>query len=889
MPNDREIRTTCPYCGVGCGVLARVHGDGHVEVRGDPNHPANFGRLCSKGSALAETLGPEERLLYPEIEGVRVTWSEALDRVAGAIRNAVSDEGPDSVAFYLSGQLLTEDYYVANKLMKGFIGSANVDTNSRLCMSSAVAGYQRAFGADAVPCNYEDLENADLVVLVGSNMAWCHPVLYQRLAKAKSARPEMKVVVIDPRRTETTDLADLHLAIEPGSDAFLFNGLLTWLNEHNRSDRRFLRNHVEGTKDALEAARASSGDIDTVSERCGLPRGDVNTFFRWFSATEKVVTAYSQGINQSATGSDKNNAIINCHLLTGRLGKPGAGPFSLTGQPNAMGGREVGGLATQLAAHMGFEKRSIETVRRFWNASAMASSPGLKALELVEAIETGKVRVLWVMGTNPVVSLPDAERFRRALRKLELLVVSDCVSHTDTLSQAHIRLPALGWGEKDGTVTNSERCISRQRAFLPAPGHARADWWIVSEIARRLGFGAAFSYLSPADIFREHAALSGFDNAGKRAFDISALMALDEHQYEELGPVQWPVTPAHPAGTQRLFGDSRFFTPNGRARLLPVKPESPTEPNTLAYPLRMNTGRVRDHWHTLTRTGRSPRLSRHTDEPYVQIHPDDADRFDIRQNGLVRVSSRLGELLGRARIDRDQRPGQLFIPIHWSDQFAARARVGTLIPARADPFSGQPETKTTPVNLSPYRPKWFGLLLSREPHEGAVGAPYWVKARGTACWRYRLAGESTPAQGRQRFRQLFGRPKREWLEYFDEAAQVYRAASVLDDRLEAYLYLGAEHALPEYQWVEQLFLQHPLTAADRMALLSGRPPGESRDMGKTVCACHGVTESVILEAIQERGIDSVEAIGAHLKAGTQCGSCIPELKRLLSTMRSKVA
>ncbi|MBL8673693.1 MAG: molybdopterin-dependent oxidoreductase, partial [Rhodospirillales bacterium] len=597
------IRTTCPYCGVGCGVIATPDGAGGLSVAGDPDHPANRGRLCSKGSALAETFGLEGRLLAPEIDDRPVGWDAALDHVADRFSEIVRGHGPDAVGFYVSGQLLTEDYYVANKLLKGFIGSRHLDTNSRLCMASSVAGHRRAFGADVVPGNYEDLELADLVVLVGSNLAWCHPVLFQRLVAAKAARPEMRVVVVDPRRTATCDIADLHLAIDAGGDVPLFAGLLVDIEREGLAARSWLDAHATGAAETLAAARAATPDAAAVAAATGLPRHAVERFYAWFVATERVVTVYSQGVNQSTSGVDKVNAIVNAHLLTGRIGRPGMGPFSVTGQPNAMGGREVGALANMLAAHMTYDDPAdVDRVRRFWDAPRSASSAGHKAVDFFRAVERGEIRAVWVMATNPAVSLPDASRVVRALRACEFVVVSDFVRDTDTARLAHVRLPAAAWGEKSGTVTNSERRISRQRAAVAAPGEARPDWWIVSQVARRMGFEAAFAYRRPADIFREHAALSAFENDGARAFDLGALAALDDEGYDALSPTQWPFPAGAPAPTERLFGDGGFLGPGGRARLVPTPPRPRANATDRDYPLTLNTGRYRDQWHTMTRT-----------------------------------------------------------------------------------------------------------------------------------------------------------------------------------------------------------------------------------------------------------------------------------------------
>ncbi|HXC60389.1 MAG TPA: molybdopterin-dependent oxidoreductase, partial [Steroidobacteraceae bacterium] len=441
-------RTTCPYCGVGCGVLAERSDEGAITVRGDPEHPANLGRLCSKGIALAATLGEQGRLLQPEVDGLAVDWDTALDATAARLNACIAEHGPDSVALYVSGQLLTEDYYIANKLVKGYLGTANIDTNSRLCMSSAVSGHLRAFGEDVVPVDYDDVEAADLLVLVGSNLAWCHPVLMQRIQAAREKRPEVRVVVIDPRRTATAEMADLHLPLRSGSDVMLFNGLLVWLADQGCTDSAFVCAHTSGMAATLAAARVASTDIQATAQVCGLDPAQLQEFFVQFAATERVVTLFSQGVNQSSAGADKVNSIINCHLLTGRIARQGMGPFSITGQPNAMGGREVGGLSTQLAAHLSLDDaQHREAVQEFWNSPRMAAEPGPKAVDLFNAIDTGHIKAVWIIATNPVVSLPDADRVKRALQRCPLVIVSDCVAGNDTLPFAHIKLAAAGWAE----------------------------------------------------------------------------------------------------------------------------------------------------------------------------------------------------------------------------------------------------------------------------------------------------------------------------------------------------------------------------------------------------------------------------------------------------------
>ena len=917
-----EVRTTCPYCGVGCGIKVAVDPDSSVRVAGDEAHPANYGRLCSKGAALGETLSLDDRLLYPEIGGRRVGWDEALDAVAEGFRRALAEHGPDAIAFYVSGQLLTEDYYVANKLMKGCFGGANIDTNSRLCMASSVAGHKRAFGADTVPGCYEDLEEADLVVLVGSNLAWCHPVLYQRMLAARERRAgKPQLVVIDPRRTATCDAAETHLPLKPGSDAALFAGLLVHLYQQDRLDSEFLEQHVEGFWPAYRTAKEVAPNVPAVAARTGLPASDVAEFYGLWGRTRKVVTVYSQGVNQSAHGSDKVNAIINCHLATGRIGQPGMGPFSVTGQPNAMGGREVGGLANQLAAHLDFAPEDVERVRRFWHKQtltpsplpegegyklpspcggrvgdeggegwyentkpAIATGPGLKAVDLFQAVADGKIKVLWIMGTNPVVSLPDADAARSALQRCPLVVVSDAVADTDTVRFAHVKLPALTWGEKEGTMTNSERRISRQRAFLPPPGEARPDWWAIIQVARRLGFGALFPFESPAAIFREHAALSGFENeeGRRRDFDISALADLANDGYDVLEPVQWPLPRGATAGTARLFGAGDFFTADGKARCIAVGERAPVHAADDSFPLVLNSGRIRDQWHTMTRTGKTARLTGHIPEPYVEIHPVDALACGVGENMLARVHSRWGEVIVRVRTSSEQRPGSVFVPMHWGSPLAPRGRVNAAVNPAVDPLSGQPESKHTPVRVQAYRPRWHGFLLSR----GAIEPPaveYRVTVREPTCWRHELAGETAADDWAVWARSVLGDdPTREWLEFADAGTGRYRGAVLVEGRLRACLFVAPTHELPPRGWLAGLFAKPELDAAERASLLTGRPRGGQRDCGRIVCACFGVGLNTLTTAIRERGLTTPEAIGATLKAGTNCGSCVPELRQLIA-------
>jgi assimilatory nitrate reductase catalytic subunit len=859
-------------------VVAEVRPDGSVTVSGDPDHPSNFGRLCSKGSALAETIDLEGRLLHPEIHGRRAGWDEALDLVASTFSRTIATHGPDSVAFYVSGQLLTEDYYVANKLMKGFIGSANIDTNSRLCMSSSAAGHRRAFGSDTVPGTYQDLELADLVVLVGSNLAWCHPVLYQRLAAAKEKRPELRIVTIDPRLTATAEMADMHLAIRADGDVALFNGLLAWLDCHGRTDHRYVEAHTTGLDKAVEAARTPG--LEGISDLTGIACPDLKAFYDLFAKTEKVVTVYSQGVNQSSAGTDKVNAIINCHLATGRIGKPGAGPFSVTGQPNAMGGREVGGLANMLAAHMDIENPvHRDRVRRFWQAPTIAEKPGLKAVEMFRAVADGRIKALWIMGTNPADSLPEAGAVEAALKACPFVFVSDIVAETDTVRHAHVKLPAAGWGEKDGTVTNSERRISRQRPFLPLPGEARPDWRIICDVATRMGFGRTFAYRSPSEIFAEHAALSAFENDGERDFDIGAYASVDAAAFDAMAPFQWPLPARAVPAETRFFGQGGFFTPDRKGRFVPVVSGNRRRISP-DFPFVLNTGRVRDHWHTMTRTGKSQRLSQHFAEPFAEIHPNDAEANGIGDADIMRVETRSGAVLVRALLTGRQAPGSIFVPMHWNDQFAAQARVNILMPALTDPHSGQPASKHGAARIARFDAEAYGFAVLRAK-PAILDASYWALAKCSGGWRLELAFSKAPGNWMAFARTLFTRPDDfDVTAYHDAVGQRHRFASFEKDRLVGALFIAAGPVIVSRNWaVEQLATTFGDHRA-RHAVVAGRPGAGATDRGATVCSCFGVGINQIVIAIKQ-GYGTVETIGETLGAGTGCGSCRPEIRRIV--------
>jgi assimilatory nitrate reductase catalytic subunit len=731
-----------------------------------------------------------------------------------------------------------------------------------------------------VPGTYDDLDEANLLVLVGSNAAWCHPVLWQRMLANKAARGA-KIVVIDPRRTATAADADLMLAIRPGMDGILFAGLLVHLVETGGLDGDYVNAHTSGFEAALSRARDLAPTVEATAFACGLTVTEVETFFRWFRATPEVVTLYSQGVNQSAQGTDKVGAILNCHFATGRIGRPGMGPFSLTGQPNAMGGREVGGLANMLAAHMGFSGGEVDRVRRFWGAPRMAEREGLKAVQMFDAVESGQVKALWVMATNPAVSLPRADAVRGALAKLDLLVVSENLLSNDTVnSGAHILLPAAAWGEKDGTVTNSERRISRQRPFLPLPGEVKPDWWIIAEVAKRLGFEEAFSWPNAAAIFREHAALSAFENKGTRDFDIGGLAHLDDADYEALNPVMWPVKTPKDTGAKRFFSHGGYFTPDKRARFIAIEPPALKAATTPDEPYRLNTGRVRDQWHTMTRTGRAPTLGRHIVEPFVEIHPADAAREGLNDGDFADVSSVHGRATLRVRVTEGQSPGDLFVPIHWTAETSSHGRIGPLVQPFTDPFSGQPEMKATPAAIAKVKTAQEGFILSRH----AIAMPEglrWARAAVDGGIGTVFAVAPSAFDPQLLAREIAGAGGAV-AEVMDEARGVYRAAIFEGDVLQAVVFVGVG-GRPSWAWIEAQFGAATLEPLARRVLLAGRAPDSRADQGPTVCACFAVGLATIKAAIVG-GAGDVDAVGQAVKAGTNCGSCRPEIKRLIGDM-----
>jgi assimilatory nitrate reductase catalytic subunit len=733
-----------------------------------------------------------------------------------------------------------------------------------------------------VPGVYEDLEEADLVVLVGSNLAWCHPILYQRLAAAREKRGGWpKIVNIDPRRTATSEIADLHLSLAPGSDVALFNGLLRELQKAGKRARKFVAAHTEGVEETLAVAKKWTEE--KVAAQTGLPLAELRKFYDFVIKYDKTVTVYSQGVNQSGAGTDKVNAIINTHLLTGRIGKPGCGPFSVTGQPNAMGGREVGGLANMLAAHMELDNPAHRSlVRKFWNAPRIAEKPGLKAVELFQAIDEGRVKAVWIIATNPVDSLPDADFVRAALKKCPFVAVSDVAALTDTGALAHVLLPAQAWGEKDGSVTNSERRISRQRGFRSGAGEARADWRMICDVAKRLGFAEGFSFDGPAAIFREHAALSGCENNGARDFDISAYAGISDAEYDALAPFQWPCL----AGSgldekpRRFFTDGTFYTESGRANFVATEFRGTAEKADGQNPFLLNTGRVRDQWHTMTRTGRAPNLSQHIAEPYAELNPLDAARLGVEHAGLVRVGNRRGSVILRAQITDRQRRGGVFAPIHWSEQFASKARVDALIASNVDPISGQPESKATPVAVEALHPAFFAFALTRQKPEN-LDCDYWALARIEGGWRVELAGMKAPSDWDAFARNIFGLDAArecEMVAMRDEKGGAFRCVASQNHEILGAIFVARTPVDVARAWACEQFAQ---SEAIPLSLLAGRPPRTCRDPGRKICVCLNVGANTILDAIAGNNLSSADAVGAATGAGTGCGSCKPEIERLL--------
>ena len=945
-----DTRSTCPYCGVGCGVIIESEGAQITGVRGDPDHPANFGRLCTKGSTLHLTASAPvtmaTRLLSPMQRSARreapvaIGWDAALDTVADRFAKAVLRHGPDAVGFYLSGQLLTEDYYVFNKLAKGLIGTNNLDTNSRLCMSSAVAGYKLSLGADAPPCSYEDLALADTVFFTGSNAAWAHPILFRRLEDARRARPSQRWIAVDPRRTETAEAADLHLAIQPGTDVALYHGMLHLMLWEGWSDAAWIAAHTTGFDAVRDTVRAWTPK--ETARVCGISEDDLVQATRWFARPERggdatqlgaTLSLYCQGLNQSAAGTDKNASLINLHLATAQIGKPGAGPFSLTGQPNAMGGREVGGLANLLSAHRDMANPSHRAeVAASWGLRDVPATPGKSAVELFEAAADGEIQALWIACTNPAQSMPDQATVRRALERCPFVVVQEAFSTTATCAYADLLLPATTWGEKDGTVTNSERRISRVRPAVPPAGEARHDWSIATAVAQRLEVrlagplaerrdpgrnGSLFPYAAPEQVWNDHR-----DLTRGRDLDITGL---DWARLESDGPQQWPFPDGATTGQARLYIDGRFPTSDGRARFHAAAFRPVAEPRDARYPFSLTTGRLRDHWHGMSRTGTLGRLFGHVAEPVIELHPSDLARRQWTDGELVRIVSRRGEMVLPIQANDSVAPTQAHIAMHWGSEFVGGHDAqghpltgvnGLTLPTFC-PGSKQPELKHAAVRVEKAELAWqmvalawlpqhralevrealkalmpdFGYALcipfGREPHTNGLAGVLWRAA----------ATEPASPEVLDRIEALLGLDDATALRYGDPRRGQRRAVRLVrdgepapDSRLRAVMLCGDTRA---ESWIRTLLQDElPAQSYGRALLAPGATaPIELAPRSRQVCTCFNVDEATI-EATLSTCSGSIEDRLGHLqtqlRCGTNCGSCLPALRQMVRTSMAAV-
>ncbi|MEJ1172579.1 nitrate reductase [Variovorax sp. CCNWLW235] len=917
-----ETRSTCPYCGVGCGVIIESDGAQITGVRGDPDHPANFGRLCTKGSTLhltaTATVTRQTRLLQPMQRAARgaepapVAWNTALDGAVDKFAQVIRDHGPDAVGFYVSGQLLTEDYYVFNKLAKGLIGTNNIDTNSRLCMSSAVAGYKQTLGADAPPACYDDLKHAECLFIVGSNAAWAHPILFRRIEDAKAANPGMKIIVADPRRTDTVEIADLFLPIQPGTDVMLFNGMLHLMLWEGWTDNRYIAAHTTGF-DALKAT-VRECTPDKVAQICGISKDDLLAAARMFATSAATLSLYCQGLNQSSSGTAKNAALINLHLATGHIGKPGAGPFSLTGQPNAMGGREVGGLANLLSAHRDLANPAHRAeVAALWNLPSVPEKPGKTAVEMFQAAADGEIRALWIACTNPAQSMPDQATVRRALERAEFVVVQEAFSTTSTCAFADLLLPATTWGEKEGTVTNSERRISRVRPAVTAPGEARHDWSIAVDFAHRLEqrlgrTDTLFPYASAEQVWNEHR-----ESTRGRDLDITGLSYA---MLETAGPQQWPLKEGETTGRARLYEDGVFPTPDGRARFADTVYKPVAEAREARYPFSLNTGRLRDQWHGMSRTGTVGRLFGHVAEPVVQMNAQDMARRLLKDGDLVHLTSKRGSILLPARASAEIGLTQAFVAMHWGEEYLSGcsstgtplAGINALTTPAYCPTSKQPELKHTPVKILKAELPWSLLAMAWLPSDAAFAAQQALKplmamfpfatcvpfsgntpGEERSGILFRAAAHDTPDDSLvDRIEGVLGLGASDALRYADRRRGQRRVARLVrradgNAGLEAFL-LGGDTSAEA--WIGTLLREEiPAQTYGRLLLSPGaRAPVAVQSRGQTVCTCFNVTNLAIqaeLGRCSGTPEERLASLQGALKCGTNCGSCLPELKRMV--------
>jgi len=931
----KETHSTCPYCGVGCGVIIESDGPQITGVRGDPNHPANFGRLCTKGSTLHLTASSpitlQTRLLQPQHRAQRggipqpLSWDAALSMATDKFTNIIQQHGPDAVGFYVSGQLLTEDYYVFNKLAKGLIGTNNIDTNSRLCMSSAVAGYKQTLGADAPPACYDDVKHAQCLFIVGSNAAWAHPILFRRIEDARASNPGMKVIVADPRRTDTAGMADLFLPLQPGSDVMLFNGMLHLMLWEGWTDAEYIAAHTTGF-DALKAL-VRDYTPERVAQTCGISVADLTTAAKWFAQSKATLSLYCQGLNQSSSGTAKNAALINLHLATAQIGKPGAGPFSLTGQPNAMGGREVGGLANLLSAHRDLANPQHRAeVAALWGVADVPSKPGKTAVEMFQAAADGEIKALWIACTNPAQSMPDQATVRRALQRAEFVVVQEAFATAATCAYADLLLPATTWGEKTGTVTNSERRISRVRTAVSAPGKARHDWAIAVQFAHQLearlrpGQPTLFPYATDdADqgaetVWNEHR-----ESTRGRDLDITGL---SWEMLESAGPQQWPLPEGSTTGKARLYEDGVFPTPDGRARFAAHAWQPTAEQRESRYPFSLTTGRLRDQWHGMTRTGTLGRLFGHMAEPCVQLHPQDMERRGLKNGDLVYVTSKRGTIVVPTQADTTVGLSQAFMAMHWGSEFLSGcsstgerlAGVNALTTSAYCPTSKQPELKHAAVKVLKAELPWTLLAMAWLPADSAQATREALTAlmaqfplfQFTSCvpfsnntplsepGRERVgvllraaAHEAPPDATVERIESLMGLAGADTLRYVDKKRGQRRAARLArhseNTTLEGVVLAGDTSA---EGWLKTLLQEElPAQTYGRLLLVPGaKAPVAVQSRGKSVCTCFNVTDAAITAELAHcHGTDDdrLAQLQGKLRCGTNCGSCLPELKRMV--------
>lgn len=899
-----EVKSTCCYCGVGCGVLIETEGGVMTGVRGDPDHPANRGRLCTKGATLHLTADTTCRLKFPERRtlrghmGEQISWDSALDEAAARFGEIIQVHGPDSVAFYISGQLMTEDYYVFNKLAKGLIGTNNVDTNSRLCMSSAVAGYKQTLGADAPPCSYEDILQAKVIFIAGANPAVAHPIIFRYIEDAKAANPELKIIVADPRFSESAEIADLHLALNPGTDIALFNGMLHVLIDEGMVDQAYVEAHTSGFSALSDLVKNYSPDV--VANICGIPLADVVQAARWFGNAGAALSLYCQGLNQSAHGTHNNAGIVHLHLATGQIGKPGAGPFSLTGQPNAMGGREVGGLSNLMSAHRDLANPAHRAeMARFWGVPFVPSKPGKSAVDLFKSLKTGEIKAVWIACTNPAQSLPNQAAVREALLAAEYVVLQEAYADTDTANYADLLLPASSWGEKYGTVTNSERCITRVMSAVEAPGEARHDWKIAVEFARRLGrklncanAEKLFPYADAEAIFNEHR-----ETTRGRDLDITGLSyAL----LEANGPQQWPYPEGASAGKVRLYEDGVFPTVDGKARFIPIEHQPTADPRTPDLPLSLLSGRMRDHWHGMSRTGTVPRLFNLEDEPRLAMHPCDMRHRALESGDLVKVSNARGETIVRVSERAGLKKGRAWMPMHWGNQFMNSAGANAVACDAIDPYSLQPELKHAAVQIAKFDlPYPLAVVRSCDTQSEALellqrarllltAYPYasvnlYGRKRPLVVFRA-AAATAIDNEKIAELDRLFAMDSNEGaIFYADASRHISKKAITLNGRLLGVRLAGETLA---QTWLKQAMAEDELAAT--MILFALAPtasaPGNITQRN-IICKCADVSDTQIKQALAAgSGLHELQEV---LKCGTFCGSCVPEIKRMVAECGAK--